>query len=307
MKHFLIGLAIGDALGVPVEGFSRRTLTVNPVVSMRGYGTWNQPPGTWSDDTSMTIATMESISRVGIIDYDDIMHNFYLWYTEGKFTVSGLFDIGITTQKALNKYCKNTPPLLCGLTDFNANGNGSLMRILPVALYLNARYKNNFPNEAMVVIHNMSKLTHAHPISLICCGLYCLIAAELAEGKVIEQAVRDGLDKGYRYYNQHEFYSQYMSLFKDLLDKDFKLSRSGFIKSSGYVVHSLYAAIWCLLNTNNYRDLLLKAINLGGDTDTTAAIAGGLGGLVYDIEELPTEWINTLRRREYLESIEYNF
>ena len=117
MKHFLIGLAIGDALGVPVEGFSRRKLASDPVISMRGYGTWNKPPGTWSDDTSMTIATMESISRVGIIDYNDIMHNFYLWYAKGKFTVNGLFDIGITTQKAVNRYRKNTPPLLCGITD----------------------------------------------------------------------------------------------------------------------------------------------------------------------------------------------
>lgn len=309
MKHFLLGLAIGDALGVPVEGFSRRQLTSDPVISMRGYGTWNKPPGTWSDDTSMTLATMDSIIREGVIDYSDIMHNFYLWYTKGMFTVDGLFDIGNTTYKAIYKYSKNTPALLCGGADHNDNGNGSLMRMLPVALYLNARYKNNFTNEAMVVIHNMSKLTHAHPISLICCGLYCLIATELAEGKPIEQAVRDGLDKGYVYYKQHGFYTKYINLpiFKDLLSKDFKSLHSGAIKSSGYVVHSLYASVWCLLNTTNYKDLLLKAVNLGGDTDTIAAIAGGLGGLVYDIEELPTEWLETLRRREWLEMIESSF
>ena len=286
MKHFLLGLAIGDALGVPVEGFSRRRLASNPVTGMRGYGTWNQPPGTWSDDTSMTIATMESISRIGHIDYDDIMRNFYLWYRKGLFTVNGLFDIGITTQKAIHNYSKGVSPLQCGLADINSNGNGSLMRMVPVALYLNAEYHNNFFDEAMTIIHNMSKLTHAHPISLICCGLYCLVATELLEGKSIEYAIQDGLSKGYGYYVQHKPYSQYMYLFRELLDKDFKYLHNGAIKSSGYVVHSLYASMWCLLNTSNYRDLLLKAVNLGGDTDTTAAIAGGLGGLVYDIDEL---------------------
>ena len=307
MKHFLIGLAIGDALGVPVEGFSRRKLASDPVISMRGYGTWNKPPGTWSDDTSMTTATMLSIIRHGVIDYSDIMHNFYLWCTKGMFTVDGLFDVGKTTYKAIYKYSKNTPALLCGGTDHNDNGNGSLMRMLPVALYLNARYKNNFPNEAMVVIHNVSKLTHAHPISLICCGMYCLVVAELAEGKPTEQAVKDGLDKGTKYYRQHKYYMQYLSFLNPLLKKDLKSLDSGAIKSSGYVLHSLKAALWCLLTTTNYKDLLLKAVNLGGDTDTIAAIAGGLGGLVYDIEELPTEWLETLRRREWLEMIESSF
>jgi len=137
IKSMLLGFAVADALGVPVEFKSRESLKKNPVVDMQGFGTYNQPAGTWSDDTSMTLATMESISRLKKIDYADIMQNFSMWLESGKFTPFGkVFDCGMTCRRAIFNFStkifgKNKPPLECGLADENSNGNGLLMRILP--------------------------------------------------------------------------------------------------------------------------------------------------------------------------------
>ena len=307
-KKLLVGFATADAMGVPVEGFPREKLRNDPVTNMREFGSWNQPAGTWSDDTTMTIATMESITRLKKINYDDIMRNFVKWYKNGEFTVSGLFDIGITTSQAVSNFIHGTPAVECGGKDIHSNGNGSLMRMVPIALYLHRHYSNNFDTEAMKVIHKMSALTHGHPISQMCCGFYCLIAAELLENKPITTAVTDGLSKGANFYKKIPKVAVAVDkYFGRLLDEKFINLPEIAIESSGYVLHSLEAAIWCLLNTNDYRSLILKAVNLGRDTDTIGAIASGLGGLVYSFEDLPMEWISKLRKKEYLEKIENAF
>ena len=135
VKDGIIGLVIGDALGVPVEFSYRKTLKENPVTGMRGYGTYNMPPGTWSDDTSMTIATMASIVNKQAIDYDDMMREFIDWVENGKYTqYEDTFDFGITTYNGLLNYKNGIDPILCGGTDERDNGNGSLMRILPLVV-----------------------------------------------------------------------------------------------------------------------------------------------------------------------------
>ena len=127
----IMGLCVGDALGVPVEFSSREQLKRNPVVDMRAYGTYNQPAGTWSDDTSMTLCTLDSLSNG--LDYKDIMEKFLSWYKDGEYTPHGeAFDIGMATSKALNKYASGEKPLESGGRGERDNGNGSLMRILPV-------------------------------------------------------------------------------------------------------------------------------------------------------------------------------
>ena len=136
VKSALLGLAIADALGVPVEFKSRNYLKKMPVQTMQGYGTYHQPAGTWSDDTTMTIATMESIARKKVVDYTDIMTNFAKWYKDDEFTVDGLFDIGNTTGSAIKNFFRGNAPLSCGLKSEYSIGNGSLMRILPIAFYL---------------------------------------------------------------------------------------------------------------------------------------------------------------------------
>lgn len=141
----IYGLAVGDALGVPVECLRREELRQDPVVDMRGYGTHNQPAGTWSDDTSMALCLMDSVSAKGGIDYQDIADRFVRWKNEAYLTATGVrFDIGRTVLQALHHYERNHKPLRCGVYGENDNGNGSLMRILPLVYYLDKQYGGDF-------------------------------------------------------------------------------------------------------------------------------------------------------------------
>lgn len=300
IKGMLLGLATGDALGVPVEFESRQRLKVNPVVDMRSGGSWQQPVGTWSDDTSMTIAAMESIGRLGKLNYQDIMKNFLRWYEDEEFTATGeRFDIGNTSRAAIiNFRSKHLSPTKCGLTDKYSNGNGSLMRILPATLYLYST-RGKIAGDELDIIHEFSALTHGHIISCMACGIYSLTAAHLLDGKNISEAFALGINDAKTFYsNVVEF-----KHFERLCDKNFAAISEDKISSSGYVVDTLEAALWCLLNTDDYKSLALKAVNLGKDTDTTGAVAGGLGGIVYGVEAIPTDWLNVLKRRDYLEKI----
>ena len=308
IKASILGFSVADAMGVPVEFVSRYELKTNPVTKMRDGGIWNQPIGTWSDDTSMTIATMESISRLQKIDYTDVMSNFARWYTKDEFTANDYcFDTGVATRQAINNFLDGVPVLDCGLIGERNNGNGSLMRILPIAFYLYHFYGNSFDDEAMNTIHNVSSLTHAHPRSLIACDIYCLIVAELLSGQDIASAVKVGLNKAKTYYEGLPILNDELQYYSRLFDDNFANLPENEIKSSGYVVHTLEAVIWCLLNTSDYKSLVLKAVNLGDDTDTVAAIAGGLAGIIYGLENIPSEWLSVLKKRDYLEDICVSF
>ena len=142
----LMGLCIADALGVPVEFNSRERLKANPVREMRGYGTHNQPIGTWSDDTSMTLCLVDSLSDG--LNYEDIMSKFKAWLVDGDYTPYGdVFDVGIATRQAINRYLSGIGPLNCGGISERDNGNGSLMRILPLLFYIQSFYGTDFQEE----------------------------------------------------------------------------------------------------------------------------------------------------------------
>ena len=304
LKGILFGLAVGDALGVPVEFESRRRLKNDPVKNMRSGGSWGQDAGTWSDDTSLTVAAMESISRLGKINYQDIMENFLRWYEKGDFTATGeRFDIGITTRSAIVRFARKIlPPTKCGATEENANGNGSLMRLLPATLYLFGT-RGKIGGDELKIIHDFSALTHGHIISKMACGIYSLIAAQLLSGKNTSEAFTLGMSDAKNFYGTDETFKN----FSRLCDENFSALPEEEISASGYVVDTLEAALWCLLNTNDYKSLALKAVNLGEDTDTVGAVAGGLAGIIYGEEAIPIEWLNTLKRRDYLEKICENF
>ena len=299
----ILGLAVGDAMGVPVEFISRQEIAKNPVVSMREYGTHDQPMGTWSDDTSLTLALMDSIVEKNGIDYKDIMDRFSSWIMHNDYTASGVaFDVGNATGRAIMNYGRGMKPLECGGVSEYENGNGSLMRILPLAYYLKMQ-DNTSISYRMKVVHNVSALTHRHPISLIGCGIYIHIAMELLEGRLpLYEAVELGIKTALEYYegsmrNELCAYSRIndLSKFKTLPERD--------IRSSGYVVHTLEAALWCLLNTNSYAECILKAVNLGDDTDTVGAGAGGLAGIHYGLGKIPKDWLDVIVKRDYIESL----
>ena len=300
----ILGLAVGDALGVPVEFDSRQSLNREPVTSMRSGGTWGQEAGTWSDDTSMTIAAVESIARRRAIDYQDIMENFLRWYERGEFTATGkLFDIGNTTRSAIIRFSRRIlSPAHCGSTEEKSNGNGSLMRILPATLYLFGT-RGKLAAGELEIIHEFSALTHGHIISKMACGIYSLIAAQILLGKNISDAFRLGMNDAKKFYGTDEAFSH----FTRLCNENFAALSEDEISSSGYVVHTLEAALWCLLNNGDYRTAVLRAVNLGDDADTTAAVAGGLAGMLYGVEGIPADWLDTLKRRNYLEKISDDF
>lgn len=278
----IMGAAVGDAMGVPVEFESRETLDLDPVTGFREYGTFNQPLGTWSDDTSMTLCLLDSLS--GGVDYTDIMNKFLLWTDKGEYTPHGdAFDIGGTTSASLFRYKQGTEPLLCGGDQAKDNGNGSLMRILPAAFYLFHKYKTDVMNDAaMEIVHSISGLTHRHVRSQAACGIYVSIAVRLAAGGQLKESIHSGIKTALDYYARKPKMCPEIKYFDRLqnLEKFAALPRES-MKSSGYVIDTLEAALWCLLNTASFQECVLEAVNLGSDTDTTAAVAGGLAGIHY--------------------------
>ena len=304
----MLGLAVGDALGVPVEFRSRERLKQNPVTGMRAYGTHNQPAGSWSDDTTMALCTLESLAKG--VDYDDIMERFYRWVDEGYMTPHGkLFDIGRTTLHALHLYSTGTSALECGGTDIRDKGNGSLMRILPAVFYLRREYGAACMEkpEAFALIHNLSRLTHGHPISQIACGLYCDMANELMNGKTIAEAIGHASLIKDSWYGMQEEFSPWLPKFDFVNAGILAALPEKAIRSSGYVVDTLQAALWCLITTDSYSQCVLKAVNLGDDTDTVGAVAGGLAGILYGTESIPKDWLDVLAKKEEIVRLCENF
>jgi ADP-ribosyl-[dinitrogen reductase] hydrolase len=190
-KAVLFGVAIGDALGVPVEFKDRELLEKNPVTDMFGHGTHNQPPGTWSDDSSLTFCLAENLCQG--YDLQDLANRFIKWREHSYWTPHGkVFDIGIATSKAIRYLSNGVSPIFGGGTDENSNGNGSLMRILPLAFYV-----KNLPVEARFdCIKQVSSLTHAHIRSLLACFIYLEMALEIMQGKEKMQAFENTKNTG---------------------------------------------------------------------------------------------------------------
>lgn len=301
IRDGILGLAVADALGVPVEFYTRVQLKENPVTDFREYGTHNQPAGTWSDDTSLTLCLLDSLTT-GRLDYKDIMNKFLGWMREGHYTpYHQMFDIGNATRQALFRFELGETPLRCGGRSPQDNGNGSLMRILPAVYYCIAHYGRKVSCEQMLpIIHNVSSLTHAHVRSQIACGIYAIIVRNLIQKQSVQSAVEAGIMEAFSYYGCQSEFKEEIHYYRRIAENDFGKLPEEEIKSSGYVVDTLEAALWCLLGTNSYKECVLKAVNLGKDTDTVSSIAGGLAGIAYGQKQIPEEWLNQLARRDYI-------
>lgn len=291
----MLGLAIGDALGVPAEFKSRLQLDRDPVTDMLSGGAWKQPAGTWSDDTAMALATLDAINKIkddttNTELYETIMNNFVAWYQDGKYAAcNNRFDIGNTTRDAIDNYIYGHMNVYeCGV-DGTAYGNGALMRILPTIIL-----------EDMDKVDGISSLTHRSEVCNTASKLYVLFIRYLLICKNKQLA--------YKCFNEalqlHK--NKLPEEFSRLTNYEFINMKREYIKSSGYVIDTLEAAIWCFMNTNNYSDCVLKAVNLGEDTDTVGAVAGGIAGIYYGINEdtgIPLKWINKLRDLDTLKKI----
>jgi ADP-ribosylglycohydrolase len=300
MKGSLWGAVVGNALGVPVEFKSREFLRLYPVTDMLGYGTHEQPPGTWSEDSSLLICTVASLIQG--FDPQDIGRRFVRWMTKGYWTPHGeAFDLGhIDIREALERIAEGVPAEMAGNDHENNNSNGSLMRILPVALAYHDR-----PIEKMLhYVHRASAITHAHPQSLMACGIYSLMVVALLRGMTPRAAYQLTIEKAVAEYRMPP-YNREIIHFQRILSGEIPTLPETEIETRGYVVFTLEAALWCLLNCNTYREVVLKAVSLGDDTDTTACVAGGLAGICYGFKAVPPEWILRIpRRSEIMELFE---
>ena len=304
----LLGVAVGDALGVPAEFVSRELRDERPVVDMRAYGTHNQPAGTWSDDTSLTLCLADMLC--GPFSLEALAGNFINWQEHGMFTARGhVFDVGIATSQAIHRLRTGTPPTLAGGADQYSNGNGSLMRILPLVFYTrHLRIEVRFRHT-----RDVSSLTHRHIRSVIACFIYLEYARLLLDGVEKHTALHQLQDslpaflltcEGVTEEELNRFH-RVLALRVGHYDPSpplAQLPRSE-IYSDGYVLHTLEASLWCLLNTATYAEATLTAVNMGSDTDTTAAVTGGLAGILYGANSIPPEWLALLAQRKYIEEL----
>ncbi len=358
-KNGIMGVIIGDALGCPVQFLSREKIAENPVTEMTGFGTYNMPVGTWTDDGSMTVATLDSIRESRGINLPDIMYRFACWLTKGDYTPFGeCFDNGGGTTAAILRYMRDPDVTTCGGRTDHDNGNGALMRIMPVCLYCYEQQKNGKLDDAGAIrlIHQVSGLTHNHLRGQIACGLYYFmvravldaaaeepeyvvdcggiqppafgivdaeadwaavingagIGADAGNAATIKPDGKDslkdllakGLAEGFTFYRQDPANLVQLAFYGRLEDLNaFGALPAEEIRSSGYVLDTLEAVVWSLLNTDDFRDALLLAVNLGDDTDTVGAICGGLAGLFYGYDAIPEEWLAVIQKREWIETL----
>lgn len=256
LRDCVYGFAVGDALGVPFEFRERNTFKCKDMI---GFGTHAQPAGTWSDNTSLLLATRDSIRAQGEIDTEDMMHRFCSFLYDAEYTAGGeVFDIGGTTSMAIQRYMYGgVSATQCGGKTAMDNGNGSLMRILPLA----------FTNATDDDVDAVSSLTHAHEES----KMWCRTLVQLARYIIKNGDVSEELKVACRNVRMDE------------------------ITSTGYVIDTVEAVVWCFCTTETYEECVLTAVNLGGDTDTIAAIAGGLAGIKYGIKSIPGRWLDTVK------------
>jgi len=289
----IIGTCISDALGVYAEFSTREARDADPIKEMRGHGTWNQPVGTWSDDSSMTLAAADVLVRKGW-DLEAVMDSFVSWYDHATWTAHGVnFDCGNATRAAIAKRKAGFPASQCGGTSLSSNGNGSLMRCMPLnvyALFSNPHHIERFAREG-------SALTHAHDRSTYTCVTHARMLSPLANGRSIREALAmavGGMLLGTE--DKREF--------ARLEDGSIFAAARRDIQSGGYCIHSLESAVWCLhqtetlglVGTEAFAHSVLAAVNLGSDTDTTAAITGALSGWIHGAEALPLEWQRVIAR-----------
>jgi len=299
----IMGVVIGDALGLPVQFMTKTEISKNPITGMTGGGTFDLEPGAWSDDSSLTLCLAESLYEVGY-NAPDIARRFVDWYRDGYMTPLGeSFDIGDTTAIAMKRLVHGVAPFKAGPTNAESNGNGSLMRILPATLF----FAHESDYTMIQRICEVSKITHGHPRSQLACSLYSLFVKELLKGSRPQEAYDTMILKSQTVFFIDRKVGKQLSHFERIISGQLPNLPESEIKSGGYVVESLEAALWCFLTTSSFEDAVLKAVNLGWDTDTVGAITGSIAGVYYGFSNIPDHWLKTLLDYEKILSLTNQF
>jgi ADP-ribosyl-[dinitrogen reductase] hydrolase len=270
------------------------------VREMRGGGTWKLSPGTWSDDTSLALCLAQSIALRGF-DPEDSGRRSLAWLDEGLWTADGrAFDVGGATRRALDRIRSGMPAVLAGGRGENDNGNGSLMRIMPAAIWLAA-----LPEPARLrAVASYSAVTHGHPRSLLGCWFLALVTSRLSGGLGPREAYEAAMQEARSLSDSlPASLRAEEGAYAHVLDGSLASAPPSSIRGSGYVVHCLEAALWCLVSTGDFRSCVLAAVNLGEDADTTGAVAGALAGFAYGRSSIPEEWATKIARASEIESL----
>ena len=298
----LLGLAVGDALGTTLE-FSRRD-TLPHHTEMTDGGPFNLKPGQWTDDTSMALALAESLLHAPGFDPSDLMTRFVSWRKTGAYSCTGTcFDVGIATQQALNRFIRSGDPF-AGSTDPDDAGNGSLMRLAPVALVT-----LHHPGEAERIAEAQSRTTHAAPEAIEACTYFVQLLREaiLNQPNVLRPRPWIGDDTdGLR--PRHFIEGPDFDLtplnrpgeaaIHAIAQGSWRGKARENIRSSGYVIHTLEAALWAVGTTTTFEEALTLAVNLGEDADSVGAVTGQLAGALYGTSSIPERWLHPLAWRE---------
>ena len=290
----LLGLLVGDALGVPYEFHEPETLPAlerlefdpPPGFARAHSGT---PPGTWSDDGAQALALLASLLRCDGFHPPDFADALVDWSERGGFAVDArVFDVGVQTARAIATLKRGVDPLYAGSSEVFSQGNGSLMRVLPLALW-----HRGSDAELVRLAHDQSRVTHGHAVCRVCCALYCLWARRLLAG---EGDGWDGALEALRfvYVDQPEHAA--------VLAEQFRPGAAPEMRGSGYVLDCLFSARWAL-SRGPYEAVVKAAVSLGHDTDTTACVAGGLAGIRDGVNAIPARWREGLRGRGILDPL----
>lgn len=291
IRDGIYGLAVGDAYGVPFEFLSPKRIHISENNMMVGYGSHKQPAGTWSDDTSLTLCLLDNLDKK--IDYEKIMCSFAKWYKEGIYSSNGkCFDVGRGTEQAILNYLHGIKPIKCGSRAKSNNGNGSLMRVLPLAYYF-FDYGKEIDRS---IVSNISSMTHGNSVAIMACNIYVEFGYRILAGEDVYEAYRNTIKN-----NEYYWYMRKVYEIEDL-EKIANIQYDN-LSGSGYVIDTLQSVLWVLLNTESYEECILKAVMIGGDTDTIAAVAGGIAGMIYGKETIPVNWMNSLKNKELIENI----
>ncbi len=293
LKGAIYGLLIGDALGVPYEFSDAASLPSALEIEYEPPAWFRRahagvPPGTWSDDGAQALVLLHSLLERGGFDIDHFAKGLVAWHDEGFFAIDGLvFDVGIQTRRSIAELKVGISPIYAGGIEERSNGNGSLMRCLPLALW------HRGPDDELIrLAFEQSAPTHGHLRSKLCCALHCLWARGIirfipdAWGWAVETLKRNLTDE------QNGELDHYIE----------PTNRGGEVKGSGYVVDCLHAARWAS-ERGGFEEAVRAAILLGDDTDTTACVTGGIVGLSIGVEKIPQRWINELRGKEIVEPL----
>jgi len=279
-----IGLAVGDALGAPVE-FCRRD-TFEPVTDMRAGGYFKLPVGAWTDDTAMALCLAESLVEHPELDLKDLLDRFCLWASKGANTSTGVcVGIGQNTLRVLGNYHRKGE-LLAPETRQKSDGNGALMRLSPVAV----RHWQS-PVEAKRTADLQSRTTHYSDISAAACEALALILCSLVSGDAWRKA------------SKPDFADHWPESIRAIAQEDWHKRHRDSIHSTGFVVHTLEAAMWAVDTTGSFATALLKAVNLGDDADSVGAVAGQLAGARYGLSGIPQNWLDVLVQHERIETL----